>query len=62
MLARAAAALTRRARQCNGEAMRHWDAADPSDPPRLVGEFSGDLSGPFDAVYRDKLDFIVISE
>lgn len=39
-----------------------WDAADPADPPRLVGSLAGDLVGPFDAVYCDELDSEVIAE
>ncbi|PCC67807.1 hypothetical protein SAMN02745121_02443 [Nannocystis exedens] len=33
----------------------NWDAADPADPPRLVGTVKGTISGPFDAVFCDKL-------
>lgn len=40
----------------------NWDAPDPADPPRLVGTFAGDLSGPFDAVFCDKLNIEIISE
>ena len=40
----------------------NWDAPDPNDPPRLVGSLSGDLAGPFDAVYCNTLDFFFIPE
>ncbi|WP_434416933.1 hypothetical protein [Nannocystis pusilla] len=33
----------------------NWDAVDPADPPRLVGTVKGPISGPFDAVFCDKL-------
>lgn len=33
----------------------NWDAADPADPPRLVGTLNGVISGPVDAVFCDKL-------
>lgn len=40
----------------------NWDAPDPNDPPRLLGSFAGDLSGPFEAIYCDKLDINIIAE
>jgi hypothetical protein len=33
----------------------NWDAVDPADPPRLVGTAKGTISGPFNAVFCDKL-------
>ncbi|MFZ6178232.1 hypothetical protein [Nannocystis pusilla] len=33
----------------------NWDAVDPADPPRLVGSVKGPITGPFDAVFCDKL-------
>jgi hypothetical protein len=33
-----------------------WFSADPVDPPRLLGSFSGDLVGPFEAVHCAALD------
>lgn len=33
-----------------------WDSIDPVDPPRLLGSFSGDLVGPFEAVHCAALD------
>ncbi|WAS97285.1 hypothetical protein [Nannocystis punicea] len=40
----------------------NWVMHDPADPPRLVGSLQGEIAGPFDAVYCDKLDISVISE
>ncbi len=40
----------------------NWDAADPADPPRVVGSIVGDLVGDFDAVYCDKTDDVIIPE
>lgn len=40
----------------------NWDVADPLDPPRLVGSFTGEISGSFDAVYCDELDTVTIVE
>ncbi|MDC0715801.1 hypothetical protein [Nannocystis bainbridge] len=40
----------------------NWDAHDPADPPRLVGSLQGGVSGPFDAVFCDKLVAIIIPE
>jgi hypothetical protein len=33
-----------------------WLSADPVDPPRLIGSFSGALVGPFEAVHCGSLD------
>jgi hypothetical protein len=33
----------------------NWDAVDPGDPPRLVGTIEGAISGPFNAIFCDKL-------
>jgi len=33
-----------------------WVSDDPVDPPRLLGSFSGDLVGPFEAVHCAALD------
>jgi hypothetical protein len=40
----------------------NWDAFDPADPPRLVGTVEGAISGPFNAVFCDKLIGIIIPE
>ncbi|PCC74859.1 hypothetical protein SAMN02745121_05962 [Nannocystis exedens] len=40
----------------------NWDAFDPADPPRIVGTVEGAISGPFDAVFCDKLIAIIIPE
>lgn len=40
----------------------NWDVPDPNDPPRLVGTLAGPIAGPFDAIYCDKLDAVVIVE
>ncbi|WP_434427277.1 hypothetical protein [Nannocystis pusilla] len=40
----------------------NWDAFDPADPPRVVGTVEGAISGPFDAVFCDKLVAIIIPE
>ena len=37
-----------------------WDLADPDDPPRLLGAVTGDLAGPFDAVYCDDLTMLLM--
>lgn len=40
----------------------NWDTHDPADPPRLVGTIEGPISGPFDAVFCDKLVAFIIPE
>jgi hypothetical protein len=34
-----------------------WMSEDPSEPPRLLGSFSGDLVGPFEAIHCGGLDY-----
>lgn len=34
-----------------------WMSEDPIDPPRLLGSFSGDLVGPFEAIHCGGLDY-----
>jgi hypothetical protein len=33
-----------------------WISADPIDPPRILGSFTGDLVGPFEAIHCAALD------
>ncbi len=34
-----------------------WMSEDPVEPPRLLGSFSGDLIGPFEAIHCGGLDY-----
>lgn len=33
-----------------------WESADPVDPSRLFGSFSGDIIGPFEATHCAAID------
>lgn len=35
-----------------------WEMSDPSDPPRLLGNVTGEVAGPFDAVFCNNLNII----
>lgn len=40
----------------------NWDVPDPDDPPRVLGTLNGKISGPFDAVYCNKVDIFILVE